>query len=206
MDVERWLHMLPLRWRSLAGGRQLDRDLDDEIACHLEQQAEGLVAKGVDRDEAWGTVRRSFGGVERAKEECRDARGISTIDAVWQDVRYALRTLRRAPGFTAVATLTLALGIGATTAVYSLIDVVLLSHLPYAAPDQLVSITGPYPNGAFAAMRNELATMHVGAYADGHFFTLTGRGTPVPCRRTGIGGALFDPRRCARDGPVASRW
>ena len=64
-----------------------------------------------------------------------------------QDVRYALRLLRRTPGFTAVAILTLALGIGATTAVFSLIDVILLSRLPYAAPDRLVSITGPYPNG-----------------------------------------------------------
>jgi predicted permease len=203
VDFERWLHMLPLRWRSLAGGRQFDRDLDDEIAYHLEQQVEGLVANGVDRDEAWRTVRRSFGGVERAKEECRDARGISTIDAVWQDVRYALRTLRRAPGFTAVATLTLALGIGATTAVYSLVDVVLLSHLPYAAPDQLVSITGPYPNGAFAAMRNELETMNVGAYADGHFFTLTGRGTPVRLAGARVSAELFSILGVA---PAMGRW
>ena len=81
---------------------------------------------------------------------------MASIDALRQDVRYAVRTLRRAAGFTAVATLTLALGIGANTAVYSLIDVILLSRLPYAAPEELVSITGPYPNGAFAAMRREL--------------------------------------------------
>jgi putative ABC transport system permease protein len=203
LDFERWLHVLPLRWRSLTGARQLDRDLDDEIAYHLEQQVGELVAKGVARDEAWRAVRRSFGGVERAKEQCRDARGMSTIDAVRQDVGYALRTLRRAPGFTAVATLTLALGIGATTAVYSLIDVVLLSHLPYAAPDQLVSITGPYPNGAFAAMRNELETMDVGAYADGQFFTLTGRRTPVRLAGARVSAELFSILGVA---PAMGRW
>jgi putative ABC transport system permease protein len=203
VDFERWLHVLPLRWRSLARGRQLDRDLDDEIAYHLEQQVEDLVARGVGRDEAWRTVRRNFGGVQQAKEECRDARGMSAIDAIWQDVRYAVRTLWRTPGFTTVATLTLALGIGATTAVYSLIDVVLISRLPYAAPDQLVSVTGPYPNGAFAAMRSELRTMDVGAYADGHFFTLTGRGTPVRLAGTRVSAELFSTLGVP---PAMGRW
>ena len=130
MDFQRWLHVLTLRWRSLSSAGQLDRDLDDEIAYHLEQQVEELVARGMDRKDARRTVRRNFGGVQQAKDDCRDARGMSAIDAVLQDVRYALRLLWRTPGFTAVATLTLALGIGATTAVYSLIDVILLSRLP----------------------------------------------------------------------------
>src|SRR5262245_61545263 len=170
---------------------------------HLEQQGETLVGRGVARDEARRIVRRNFGGVEKAREECRDARGMSTLDAAWQDVGYAVRTSRRAPGFTAVATLTLALGIGATTAVYSLIDVVLLSHLPYAAPDQLVSITGPYPNGAFAAMRGELGTMGVGAYADGHFFTLSGRGTPVRLAGTRVSAELLSILGVP---PAMGRW
>jgi predicted permease len=203
VDFERWLHVLPLRWRSLSRARQLDRDLDDEIAYHLEQQAEDLIARGVDRDDAWQTVRRTFGGVQQAKEECRDARGMSAIDAVWQDVRYAVRTLWRSPGFTIIATLTLALGIGATTAVYSLIDVILLSRLPYAAPDRLVSVTGPYPNGAFAAMRSELRTMDVAAYADGHFLTLTGQGTPVRLAGTRVSAELFSTLGVA---PAMGRW
>ena len=203
MDFERWRHVLTLRWRSLSGAKQLDRDLDDEIWYHLEQEVGELVGRGVARDEALRIVRRNFGGVEKAKEECRDARGMSILDATWQDVRYAVRTLTRAPGFTAAATLTLALGIGATTAVYSLIDVVLLSHLPYAAPDQLVSITGPYPNGAFAAMRSELGTMDVGAYADGHFFTLSGRGTPVRLAGTRVSAELLSILGVP---PAMGRW
>ena len=203
MDFERWLQVLPLRWRSLSRARQLDRDLDEEITYHLEQQVDDLVARGVDRNEAWRTVRRNFGGVQQAKEECRDARGMNAIDAVWQDVRYAVRTLWRTPGFTIVATLTLALGIGASTAVYSLIDVILLSRLPYAAPDQLISITRPYPNGAFAAMRGELRTMDVGAYADGHFLTLTGRGTPVRLAGTRVSAELFSTLGVA---PAMGRW
>jgi len=203
VDFERWLHILPLRWRSLARARQLDRDLDDEISYHLEQQVDDLVARGADREEAWHTVRRNFGGVQQAKEDCRDARGMAAIDALRQDVRYAVRTLWRAPGFTAIATLTLALGIGANTAVYSLIDVILLSRLPYAAPEELVSITGPYPNGAFAAMRRELRTLDVGAYADGHFLTLTGRGMPVRLAGTRVSAELFSTLGVT---PAIGRW
>src|SRR5262249_15504894 len=153
-------------------------DLDEEITYHLERQVDELVARGVARDDAWRIVRRSFGGVDRVKEQCRDVRATQAIENLWRDARYALRTLRRSPGVTLVATLTLALGIGATTAVYSLIDVILLSRLPYPAPEQLVSVTGTYPNGAFAAMRREVRTMDVAAYADGYGFTLTGRGAP----------------------------
>ena len=164
-DLERWLHLLPLRWRSLTRRTQVEQDLADEINYHLERQVDELVATGVGRDDAWRIVRRNFGGVEQAKEACRDARGVRAIEHVWRDLRYAIRTLRRQPAFTAAATLTLALGIGATTAVYSLIDGVLLSPLPYAAPEQLVSVTGTYPNGAFAAMRRQIRTMDVAAYA-----------------------------------------
>jgi len=117
---------------------------------------------------------------------------VQLIDTLRQDLRYAGRTLQRNPGFATVAILTLALGIGANTAVFSLVDGILLSRLPYASPDQLVSIKGAtYPNGAFAAMRDEVRTLDVATYAEGHSFTLTGSGEPVRLTGTRVSAELF---------------
>ena len=204
MQFEHWLYMLPLKWRSIVRRRQVDQDLDDEIQYHLEQQVDVLVAQGMDRAEAWRTVRRNFGGVDLAKDQCRDARGVQLIDTLRQDVRYAGRTLRRNPGFATVAVLTLALGIGANTAVFSLVDGILLSRLPYASADQLVSINGAtYPNGAFAAMRDEVRSLDVAAYAEGHSFTLTGSGEPAVSRARAS--RQSSSRSLARR-PALGRW
>ena len=204
MRGERWFYKLPLMWRSIVKRQDVDKELDDEIQYHMEQQVEARVVRGMDRAEAWRTVRREFGGVDLAKDQCRDVRAVQLIDWLRQDVRYAGRTLRRNPGFATVAIMTLALGIGANTAVFSLVDGILLSRLPYAAPDQLVSITdATYPNGAFAAMRDEVRSLDAGAYAEGHSFTLTGSGEPVRLTGTRVSAELFSILGVR---PALGRW
>jgi predicted permease len=200
---EHWFYTLPLRIRSIVRRRQVDRDLDDEIQYHLEVQVEERVAAGMDRDEARRVVLRGFGEVVRAKEQCRDARGVNAIDSAGKDLRYAARVLRRSPAFTVVAVLTLALGIGANTAVFSLVDGILLARLPYTAPQELVSITGTYPNGGLAAMREEVRTMDVGAYAEGHWFTLKGDGEPMRAAGTRVSAELFSILGVE---PALGRW
>jgi len=109
----------------------------------------------------------------------------------FQDVRFGLRQLRKAIGFTAVATFTLALGIGANTAIFSLVSGILLRPLPYPRPSELVSVTGTYPKGAFAAMREQIHTTDVAAYAEGHEFNLTHVGEPIRLPGTATSAELF---------------
>jgi|1186.fasta_scaffold00343_2 putative ABC transport system permease protein len=108
-----------------------------------------------------------------------------------QDVRFGLRQLRKSIGFTAIATFTLALGIGANTAIFSLVSGILLQPLPYPRPSELVSVRATYPKGAFVAMREQVHTMNVAAYAEGHEFNLTHVGEPVRLTGTAVSAELF---------------
>jgi predicted permease len=113
------------------------------------------------------------------------------MQTLWQDIRYSVRMLAKNPGFSAVAILTLALGIGANTSIFSLVDGILLQPLPYSDPKQLVSVTGSYPRGAFVAMRSQVHTLEVATYAEGHEFNFTGLGEPVRLAGTFVSAELF---------------
>ena len=203
MRLDHWFYTLPLKWRSLFRRNDVERDLDDEIRYHLEQQVDELTAMGVDRDEAMRQVRKRFGGIEIAKERCRDARGVSGVENLLRDVRYAVRVLLRQPAFAMIAILTLALGIGANTAVFSLVDGILFAPLPYAAPEQLVSVKASYPNGAFAAMREEIRSLDVAAFAEGKSLTLSGAAEPIRVAGTRVSAELLSILGVQ---PALGRW
>jgi len=142
---DRWTHPWPARlarrFRALVRGGAIDRELDDELRFHVEMEAEELArTRGLEPGEARRQALVAFGGVERYKEAHRDARGVRWIEELVQDVRYSARSLRRSPAFTLSSVLVLALGIGASTAVFSAVDAVLLARLPYPADDRLVRV------------------------------------------------------------------
>src|SRR5262249_39692336 len=111
--------------------------------------------------------------------------------SLFLEIRFGLRVLRKNPGFTIVAILTLALGIGANSAIFSLVTGFLLRPLPYVRPAELVSIRGTYPRGAFVAIREQARTMEVATYAEGHDYNLTGIGEPVRLTATLVSAELF---------------
>ncbi len=136
----RAVRKLGLRLRSLFGRARMEAELDEELRYHLDRQMDALKARGLSHEDARLAALREFGGIEQRKEECRDARGLQLIESCLQDARYAVRTLLRTPGFTAVALLSLSLGIGANTTIFTFVNAVLLKPLPFPDAGRVVVV------------------------------------------------------------------
>lgn len=146
MPFERWALALRLRFRSIFRRSRVESELDDELLFHLEHLAQRKIADGMSPEDARNHALKAMQGYEQKREQCRDLRGVNWLENIARDVRYGLRMLRRSPGFTSIAILSLALGIGANSAIFSLIDTLLLRPLPVPHPEELRTLFIKFPD------------------------------------------------------------
>jgi predicted permease len=202
MRTEGWMNALRVKWRVLFCREAVERELDEELRYHVERKTEENIAKGMTPEEAWRAARIELGGVEQVKEQVRAVRAGAWMGTVMQDARFGLRMLKKNPGFTAVAVLTLALGIGTNTAIFSVVDAVLLKLLPYKDPAHLVWATLQFPKAdmhrsfvphpTYFAWRDQNDVFSgIAATNLGREFTITGAGAPERIRGMGVSANFF---------------
>jgi len=172
--------------------RRREEELEEEVRSHLEMAAQARKERGEATDEAQRAARREFGNVVLVKEVTRDMWSGRWLEDLWQDVRYGMRMVCRNPGFASLAVLTLMLGIGANTAIFSLVDGVLLRPLPFKQPDGLVAMNYYYPMGPYVIMRDQSRTMEIAANTESSEFNFTGVDTPVRLTGTAVSGNWFE--------------
>src|SRR5437667_527744 len=193
------LNDLLLRLRSLFRRKNVEAELDDELRFHFEQQDAKFIQSGLPPQEAKRRARLEFGGMDQLKEEHRDARGVNFIETLLQDVRYGARTLRKNPGFAAIAVLTLALAIGANTAIFSVVDAVLLRPLPYKDSARLAWATEHFAIGPFTVVSADFPAWkdrnhvfeQIGAFGGTSGANLTGAGEPARVTVTKVTTSVF---------------
>ncbi|MCW5556500.1 MAG: ABC transporter permease [Verrucomicrobiae bacterium] len=178
-----WLKTLRTRFRALFRKRQLDAEMDEEMRAHIELRTQANIEAGMNPEEARFAALRQFGWRESIKEECRDQRGVRWLEHLLQDIRYGTRQLRKNPGFTIVAVLTLALGIGATTAIFSVVEAVLLRPLPFPHPERLFAVDlqggpGTVSGGDFENIRASSQAFSQVAVFSPRQFNLSGEAVP----------------------------
>jgi len=181
--------------------KRMMQGLDQDIRDYIEREMQDNIEHGMSPEEARYTALRKFGNVTRVKEETREVWSFVWLEQMWQDVRVGLRVLRKSPGFTCVAVLTLALGIGASTAIFSVVDVVLLRPLPFRSPSSLIALHEGIPKMGYPKMgfsppdyaifaRHQRSFGSVGVFRDEHV-DISGEGEPERITAARVSASLF---------------